>query len=375
MKRIAIVGMGNHRNIGDQIIPKTAGYIASQIDGVEIVLVNFLDDFESERYKKYQKIRRKIHDEKKIYQLMRIYSWKWYEANMSDVDGIIVACGSFKYSTQFLWASYSIVMEFAYKHNIPIMFNALSVENYDDNDWKSRLLRDWLHLCEVKVFTVRDGELGYARLKKNYVDKKTDVYKVGDAAFWTKECYSMYLEEGIKNNIVAINLIRPNIFVDYNGEIKPEKLIATYSELLGLLNANGIRWQLFTNGMKEDEQIIKAIIKSDYDRDCVFVPKNDVELVKYIYGCKAVISARLHAAIVAYSLGIPVSGFVWDDKFEGFVQDNMLQDVFCREEMFSAEVLYKNLQTSMYRDTDYSYREYWKNETKKGIKKFIEEIV
>ena len=42
------------------------------------------------------------------------------------------------------------------------------------------------------------------------------------------------------------------------------------------------------------------------------------ELVAQISGFRAIVAHRLHASIIAYSLGIPSVGLVWDKKVRAF---------------------------------------------------------
>lgn len=47
-------------------------------------------------------------------------------------------------------------------------------------------------------------------------------------------------------------------------------------------------------------------------------PKNAENLIKTVTGFGGIIAFRMHSQIVAASYGIPIFGFVWDDKIRDF---------------------------------------------------------
>lgn len=94
-----------------------------------------------------------------------------------------------------------------------------------------------------------------------------------------------------------------------------------FSGLAQALQAEGARVLYFTNGAAEDNKILAEIsARSAAPGFSFVVPKRPDDLVALIAACSCIAAHRLHANIVAYSLGIPSIGMNWDKKVESFFQ-------------------------------------------------------
>ncbi|NVM89690.1 polysaccharide pyruvyl transferase WcaK-like protein [Variovorax sp. SG517] len=103
-----------------------------------------------------------------------------------------------------------------------------------------------------------------------------------------------------------------------------------FSGLAEALQAEGARVLYFTNGAAEDNKVLAEISSRATAANFSFaVPKRPDDLVSLISACSCIAAHRLHANIVAYSLGIPSLGMNWDKKVESFFQlTNRTQHLF-----------------------------------------------
>lgn len=76
--------------------------------------------------------------------------------------------------------------------------------------------------------------------------------------------------------------------------------------------------QVFTNGASEDNIVARALAQRLKIEDQLLIPNTPAELVKIIASTERVVAHRLHANIVAYSLGVPSIGLNWDKKVASF---------------------------------------------------------
>lgn len=95
------------------------------------------------------------------------------------------------------------------------------------------------------------------------------------------------------------------------------------TELVDGLVAQGYEVALFTNGSPEDRAFLALL----GDRLVACAPDRvriepafarPADLARFISGHDLVLGHRMHAAIAAYSYGIPAIGFAWDVKMESF---------------------------------------------------------
>lgn len=77
------------------------------------------------------------------------------------------------------------------------------------------------------------------------------------------------------------------------------------------------------------------------------IPTTPRNLVNLISGYKAIIAARLHATIIAYSLQIPAIGLVWNNKLTFFGKNINAEDYFIQKDNFSPSYILRMLETSI----------------------------
>lgn len=383
-KKVVLAGLNSIKNYGDQFIGECVEYLI-QKDNTEIECIH-LDLAYQKRNCRFliygvlvliaRKIINKNIADKLRYIAMKILYYKNYFRILQSADALIFACGSFKYGTQKLWAQYSIAVECADRLNIPVMFDAMNIQKFDENSWKCLCLKEHAnHLC-VKMITTRDGYAGVERLKKEYItNKNIRIYPAGDPAFWIPECYMVHKQS---KEIIGINLIREDIYKDYKWKnVSETELLLAYCELINTLNKEGIKWELFTNGLPEDYRFGFKIIEnlgSENIQNKIVVPRDTKDLARIIAKYRGILGARLHASICAYSLGVPVAGFVWDEKILHFAEMAGIERFFWKKGEFNGEVLYRNLQKVLKSNIDQENRNKWKIDTQKTINEFLQMI-
>ncbi|MBY0420789.1 MAG: polysaccharide pyruvyl transferase family protein, partial [Parvularculaceae bacterium] len=91
------------------------------------------------------------------------------------------------------------------------------------------------------------------------------------------------------------------------------------------LRADGRDVVVFTNGAAEDDVLLRRAFPLQEPRagargGLAVAPRpiRPRDLVAQISGAALVIGHRLHAAIIAYALGVPSIGFSWNAKMQGF---------------------------------------------------------
>ncbi len=170
-------------------------------------------------------------------------------------------------------------------------------------------------------------------------------------------------------------MITPDQFLAYGGTLKPEVVKSAYLDFLQILTKNGFEWQLFTNGLAADNEFAKELAQCcDVRADDVICPTSDVELANLEASYMVVFGARLHSMICAYSFGVPVAGFIWDEKITHFSEMVKLDDLFLKEHEITGKAMYEVLMKALQKKEDIKNREYWKNTTQKTIGDFLETL-
>lgn len=382
MKKVLLMGLTNIENIGDHFVPKCVQYLVQNGNNSEWEsrLISLVPSEKGFRYLLYvglkifaRLIPRKTFSHKIVYLANRIREWQYYKKNINMVDAIIFSLGSYKYTTQDLWAYYALVIQIAEKKQIPVMFNAMNIQDYNEMDWRCRILKKYTNYSCVKMFTTRDGILGIDELKRYYVtNRNIRISAVGDSAYWIPACYCVSRKPG---EVVGVNLIRGNIFIDYGKSMTKEELLDFYAAMLSELDAHNIKWELFTNGSHKDLQFGHALLKKTGRKGTIIrVPKSDAELPQIISAYKGIVGARLHACICAYALDVPMVGFVWDKKMLRFSQVAKLEDHFLREEELEASKMIQCLMKALQSDYDVQLRETQKQATMQKISEFLRSV-
>lgn len=327
--RIVFAGLPANTNYGDVAIFHCCKTLASEcLSGEEMDVVDLDLQEEDVRYARrpfptrkvlglVRRIRALADDTPGEWQRRRLESY--YASRIAGASVLIVAGGGLiKYSYQRFWFYLDSLLAAAQRCNVPVVLNAVGVEGYDPSDAKCRVLKNALSRPIVKAITTRDD---LKTLKDGYLPKLNDVFcdRVADPAVWSADAYGV--KRDASSDVVGVGLVRGGIFRDNGIDFGPADVVAAYVGILNELDARGISWKLFTNGIPQDLELAQDIFQVIHSRRStpeVAVPTSARELVETIAGFKGVIAARLHANILSYSLGIPSVGLVWNDKLPMF---------------------------------------------------------
>jgi polysaccharide pyruvyl transferase WcaK-like protein len=188
-----------------------------------------------------------------------------------------------------------------------------------------KLLRASLSSAMVRRVYLRDKD-SYKNLSRLFPNMKSRLCVSHDSALFAGDTYGVQREES--SEIVGIGVIATavlriagiqNPFAEYSNSMQ------VLTEVAIRLYQHGIRFRFFTNGSEDDFAFAKAVVRraatslSIAENDLLVMrPKTARELVVGISRFKAVVAYRLHAHIIAYSLGVPSIGLVWDNKVLSF---------------------------------------------------------
>ena len=260
----------------------------------------------------------------------RIRLTKYFTKEFSGLDGIVIAVGMMKFSTQNFSFIFSILAGIATSLDIPILFSAASVERPNDGDWRYHQLVAAVNMPCVKMITTRDGIAGVRRLSSGYIhNPNIRLDYVGDPALLIPDVYNIPINYDNNNKLVGIGLIRKNIYRDYGTDSIDEEDV--YISLIRELDRRGINWVMFCNGMKSDYAMGKRILhKLSLSADKLLPRPLTVEsYIRMIRLFGVIFGARFHTCVTAYTLGIPVVGLLWDDKLRFFAKTMHIETLFC----------------------------------------------
>lgn len=130
------------------------------------------------------------------------------------------------------------------------------------------------------------------------------------------------------DGLVGIGVISPSFTtrIDPRHPLSERRWsMAFYRELCSILLERGERVELFTNGVAYDQQFAEAINgslqRAGYRSAALGLadrPRSAGALVDRISCYGRIIAGRLHANVIAESLGTPWVGFGWDEKVMAF---------------------------------------------------------
>ena len=295
--KVLLCGLMQCRNLGDAVISDCVKYLikkSAKKDGLNNVKLSTLDIRRQKDAKNLNRVR--------------------------NSDLVIFPGGGFIKFRQESLPGYMIrIMSRAEKYGIPVAFNAVGMEGYDEQDEGCRLLYDMLHMRCTKHLTSRD----YAEDINNtyYKDGFIVAKRVADPAVWAADTYKIKRDES--SEIVGLGVAREGLFLDYGLPLTKEDLLTIWSDLIYALESEGIKYKLFTNGLKQDEEFLADLLiymGRDDRKEELSLPSAETpgQLVEYIAGFSSIIACRMHANIIAFSLGVPSVAFVWNDKLRFF---------------------------------------------------------
>ncbi|MDR0967339.1 MAG: polysaccharide pyruvyl transferase family protein [Rickettsiales bacterium] len=321
--KIALIGLLNN-NHGDGAILESARYLFQSImNDNDLVTTNSLipDNHINFLAKASRRFR---HLPKFIKRYFVFRAWKGalkkrnfyehYKSLVIDADVVVLAGGGLiKYRYEWLWAAIYALQIVCTENKTPLYMNAVGVEGYDKNNLYCRVLQKSLQ--NIAKISVRD-DLWVLQEKYKFPRDKSCI--VGDPALFYADA-NPKITHNKKSDIIGIGIVRKRIFKDNGIKISGTDTIKIYSDLIRCMIARGYKITLFTNGSISDYETAKEIKKNcGFDICILNRPESPQQLLSDIAGFRGIIAGRMHANILATSLGVPSVGLVWNNKLKFF---------------------------------------------------------
>ena len=396
MKTICVLSLESINNAGDEILGSTTKWLIEKavnniLDDVRVVKIElypkwnvafgekyFLDSLISRLLRKIERVCWGQIDSPKVDSFLhKVRYWRYFKHELKKADSVILALGMLKYKAQafsYQDTNYNIeiINRILSLGNIPLMMSAMSIADPDEADWRYNKLVFAANMSAVKMITTRDGIEGENKLKKFYIRSNIQTDYVGDPALWIPECYGVSKKE--ESDLVGIGLVRKDIFDDYSEKGRVD-LLAVYVDFLTELTRRGVKWVLFCNGIESDYAFGQEIVKKmNLPKESLLrKPQCAEELINDISQFSAVFGARLHACITAVSLGIPVTGMLWDPKLYYFAKTMKILPFFTNLENMNGKYLADRFIDAMNSKVNYNARDEFKERTYQAFYRYLNE--
>lgn len=324
MKTICFAGLVSETNLGDiVIIESTKGLYRETLKGkgdfkfsdLNLQFTNL--NFSYRAIRKLKRLFYSLFSSERSHLEVNLLK-KHYKKQMKNADLLVlVGGGLIKYKYQGFFLYLTALIEVAKELDIPLIINAVGVEGYDESDARCQLLKQSLNNDIVKSITTRDD---IEILTQKYIyNNEIHTAKVADPAVYCDEIYQVNKKA---SEVYGIGLVRGGIFLDNERNLKPEQVAQFYSALILEIESRSLKYQLFTNGLPADNELLKQIEQNVGGRKLnIIEPKKDMDLINMISKFKGVVAARLHANIISYALNVPSIGLVWNNKLTLFGED------------------------------------------------------
>lgn len=386
---IKVLNISNNNNMGDIILGETAVFLVNSllqeqgdsknvVERIEVIpcksdlLKHHFFDLLFGRAVQLFSLLFKNNTQYRIYNVgAKIKASNYYKRQFKNADAIIIAEGAFKYSLQDFSYYFEIINKIATKRHIPVMLNAMSIEKANSTDYRYHQLKRVANMDSVKLITTRDGAAGVDMLIKDYGITLSKCAYVGDTAFWIPECYNICRNE--KSTIYGIGIMAPDVFVQNGFDLPENNVRAFYIDLIRCLQKRNIDFRLFTNGLGGDYDFtLELIDEMKLDQNLLLdKPNSPFDFINMISGFKAIIGARMHACITAFSLGVPLVGLVWHNKLKAFAKTMILDEYFFDSDNLNPDLIIQKMLEASYSDLQLSQREFYKNRTRDYIYEFL----
>ncbi len=227
----------------------------------------------------------------------------------------------FNYLYQPFYQRTAMVLEAAEQFHKPVIFSAVGIESYDEDNPKCQRIKNALQFSCVKQITTRDD---FVSLKKYREDETIPLAKVADPAVFSFSVFRNFIKPPKKRQKKKIGLfiLRENAFLDNHIDLSGKDAAIFWKGLIRELIHRGYRCELLTSGHFSDESFMDYLIRAYgvKSKRCFFHMDSPERLVGKIAKYDAIVSCRLHPSIISYSLEIPSLGIIWNPKVASFYQ-------------------------------------------------------
>lgn len=192
------------------------------------------------------------------------------------------------------------------------------------------LFRRALQNFNPQSISVRDEES-----RQNFIrllNPRIEVKVVSDPAVNSKKCYTIENIASDQHKRVGVCISNPK-GLDVQERLGKKFQTETplyFKNLIKQLKQQDYHVSIFTNGASEDE-LLKDEIHNDCRQwidVCELKPSTPDNLVNIINKFNLIVAHRLHANIIAYSLGITSIGLRWDTKLHSFFKKTNREYLF-----------------------------------------------
>lgn len=269
----------------------------------------------------------------------------------------------FNYLYQRFYERTTVWIELAQEYNIPVIFSAIGIESYDEDNPKCQRLKKALNLDCVKQISTRDR---LDLLEKYKVSEHLHIEQVADPAVVSKTVFRNQLKsKGLtEKKKVGIFVLRAYGFKDNKIDFSKQEAIDLWLGLIHELEKRGYNYELLTSGFWGDETILDYLVRKCNVslKRCVFNMGTPEKLNAKISGYDAVISCRLHPSIISFALDVPSVGLIWNPKVQGFYNSIGYADRAISVTESSPEAIVDKveqvMQEGVKKDPDYIYSIY-----------------
>ena len=256
----------------------------------------------------------------------------------------------FNYLYQNFYERTAVTLELAKEYNKPVIFSAIGIDGYHEDNQKCQRLKETLNFDCVRQITTRDD---FQSLQKYRVRDHIFIEKVSDPAVFASKVFEKYTPNAPKTNYsfkarlrsAAKKLLKGNHKSPDNSSSPKKKKIGLFILRAHGFKDNGINltkhdsallwkgiieeleekqydYELITSGHFGDEAFLDYLIRNYNvkEKKCVFNINFPEKLIQKISSYDAIISCRLHPSIIAFSLGVPAIGLIWNSKVKYFYE-------------------------------------------------------
>ncbi len=183
----------------------------------------------------------------------------------------------------------------------------------------SYMLNKILANKNIVLITTRDYDSQKVLYK--IIRRRKSCHVSFDPAIFSAEVFHKAADT--QSRIIGLGIMNPRIMDRSLNEVKRmsmNEFRRLWENLSEMLVDNGWEVFIFTNGCCNDHSFAMSLFEGKRKRNITHLKRaTDPEtLVHQISRCKAIVAHRLHANIIAYSLGVPSVGLIWDRKVKSF---------------------------------------------------------
>jgi polysaccharide pyruvyl transferase WcaK-like protein len=343
MTRIAICGETYSQNLGDGVIADSLKWLLKQADAsIEVSFTDFScrpayslkDIADPPKAKWIRQIHRSLAQislyRKGVVRILWYFSKRkrlsrsWQE-RIGDCDLMLIGGGKLLMDNNLAFPfKIRELVRLSKSLNKKVVFYACGVgARWSRHGY--RLLTGALLDESVRWISVRD-QGSRDTLRALFPGKNLKCCLSVDPAVCAAETYGIHANPNSCK--IGLNLSAPKVLSRYFAGPKRvftvKRVKQFWIDLAELLESEHREVVFFTNGSTVDYAFAQSIVAEMSGSKAMRPPvlleraREPRELVEQLAQCQVIVAHRLHANIIAYSLGIPSVGLIWDKKVEEF---------------------------------------------------------